>query len=101
MAFILLGIARSTPKGETFLTQAERTIFEAVADRLGPDGGDTDVANAWARSQILGKLASERASDFLKHINTENTARDMLRIVEAHGRTKLQYWGFSCVLLGW
>ncbi|TFK64069.1 alpha/beta-hydrolase [Pluteus cervinus] len=89
------GIARSTPKGEAFLAQAERKIFEADADRLGPEGGDADVANAWARSQIIGKLASERTSDFLKHINTENTARDMLRIVEAHGRSKLLYWGFS------
>ncbi|TFK64067.1 alpha/beta-hydrolase [Pluteus cervinus] len=86
------GIARSTPKGEAFLTQAEREIWEADVGSLGQEIG---AVHAWARSQILGKLASERTSDFMKHINTENTARDMLHITEAHGRSKLQYWGFS------
>ncbi|KAK1235214.1 hypothetical protein PQX77_001569 [Marasmius sp. AFHP31] len=28
-------------------------------------------------------------------MNTANSARDMLSIVEAHGQEKLQYWGFS------
>ncbi|KAJ2923798.1 hypothetical protein H1R20_g13300, partial [Candolleomyces eurysporus] len=32
---------------------------------------------------------------FLEHINTANTATDMLTIARAHGREKLQYWGFS------
>jgi len=31
----------------------------------------------------------------LRPIHTYQTAQDMLRIVEAHGRTKIQYWGFS------
>lgn len=49
----------------------------------------------WALSHIYGKLAAETNDGGLQHINTDQTARDMLRIVEAHGRSKLQYWGFS------
>ncbi|TFK64090.1 alpha/beta-hydrolase [Pluteus cervinus] len=89
---VFLGIARSTPKAQIFPTQAEREVWEADARSLGQVSG---AVHAWARSQITGKLVLERTSDFMKHINTENTARDMLRIVEAHGRSKLQYWGFS------
>jgi pimeloyl-ACP methyl ester carboxylesterase len=44
---------------------------------------------------VLGELAAETDYGYLRHINTDQTARDMLRIVEAHGRSKIQYWGFS------
>jgi len=40
-------------------------------------------------------LAGERDDGSLRFINTDHTARDMLRIVQAHGRDKIQYWGFS------
>ena len=43
-------------------------------------------------------LAAESDDGYLRHINTDNTARDMLSIVEASGREKIQYWGFSCVV---
>ncbi|KAL0059030.1 hypothetical protein AAF712_014268 [Marasmius tenuissimus] len=49
----------------------------------------------WANSQIMGTLAYERGKDYLGHMNTANSARDMLSIVEAHGQEKLQYWGLS------
>lgn len=55
------------------------------------------LARAWARANIVGRLAAERQPDILGHINTDHTARDMLRITEAYGRSKLQYWGFSYV----
>ena len=54
-----------------------------------------DVAKTWARAKVTNQLAAERQLELLRHINTDQTARDMLRIVEAHGREKLQYWGFS------
>lgn len=53
------------------------------------------ISRTWARSLVENKLAAESDDGYLVHINTDNTARDMLRIVEAHGREKLQYWGFS------
>ena len=49
----------------------------------------------WANNKLTGELAFERNGHFLAHINTENSARDMLKIVEAHGQEKLNYWGFS------
>ncbi|KAJ7320978.1 alpha/beta hydrolase fold-domain-containing protein [Mycena albidolilacea] len=88
------GVARSTPRVSLFETDAERALWP-----VGPirdlNASEDAVARHWARAQITGRLASETAASYLPHINTENTARDMLRIVEAHGREKLQYWGFS------
>lgn len=54
----------------------------------------------WARAQIVGALATQQdqKDHLFEHLNTENTARDMLRMVEAHGQEKLQYWGLSYVL---
>ena len=56
---------------------------------------EDDAAKTWALASVFGKLAEDRDDGYLRHINTDQTARDMLRIVEAHGRTKIQYWGFS------
>ena len=56
---------------------------------------EDDVDNKWAFAKVIGQLAEDRDDGSLRHINTDQTARDMLRIVEAHGRTKIQYWGFS------
>ncbi len=55
----------------------------------------SDVPRVWARAHVLSQLAGEADTGYLRHINTDNAARDMLRIVEAHGRSKIQYWGFS------
>jgi hypothetical protein len=53
------------------------------------------LPKSWALSQIIGQLAEARDSGALKHITTDVVARDMLRIVKAHGREKLNYWGLS------
>jgi hypothetical protein len=54
------------------------------------------VAQQWARAQILGQLAVNRNDgNYIQHITTDNTARDMLRITEAFGFEKVQYWGVS------
>lgn len=56
------------------------------------------LPSQWANFQALGRLAKDRdTAGVLAHVSTDNVARDMLRIVEAHGQTKLQYWGISCV----
>ena len=52
----------------------------------------------WANFQALRRLAKDRdTAGILSHVSTDNVARDMLRIVEAYGQTKLQYWGISYV----
>ncbi|KAL0059389.1 hypothetical protein AAF712_013867 [Marasmius tenuissimus] len=43
----------------------------------------------------MGALAYERGKEYLPYMNTEFVARDMLKIVEVHGKEKLMYWGFS------
>jgi len=53
------------------------------------------IAHFLARAKLLGQLAEEQDDGYLRHINTDHTARDMLRIVETYGREKIQYWGFS------
>ena len=53
------------------------------------------VANAWAAATVTGKLAAARNEGLLQYINTEQTARDMLKITELYGYEKLRYWGVS------
>ncbi|KAF8890364.1 hypothetical protein BD779DRAFT_1610817 [Infundibulicybe gibba] len=88
------GVGYSTPGIPSFFqTPADRALWGGIMGAVGK--GADGLARVWARAQILGKLASDNDRDILAHINTENTARDMLRIVQAHKREKLQYWGFS------
>lgn len=51
----------------------------------------------WAKMQELGEVAEENIGHLIKHMTTDNIARDMLKITQAHGREKLLYWGISCV----
>ncbi|KAF8185203.1 hypothetical protein BJ912DRAFT_927579 [Pholiota molesta] len=69
------------------------TIVGPQFDIVGFDPRESVAAHG--RVSFLGRLTAENDDGYLRHINTDQTARDMLRIVEAHGRTKLQYWGFS------
>ena len=85
------GIGQSTPRVTSFKTAAEQALWYTPELHMAED----DVANIWARALVHGQLAEDRDNGYLRHINTDNTARDMLRIVEAHGKTKIQYWGFS------
>ncbi|ESK91344.1 alpha beta hydrolase fold family [Moniliophthora roreri MCA 2997] len=88
------GIARSTPRVSFYETRAERQLWEQFPVIELNFSSDT-VARFWARTKITGQLAEERAMDVLPHIHTDHTARDMLTIIEAHGRQKILYWGFS------
>ncbi|KAJ7209103.1 TAP-like protein-domain-containing protein, partial [Mycena rebaudengoi] len=90
------GIARSTPRVSFFETRAEREIYTANSAMSRSLNSSNDaLSRAYAQALIFGQLASERDAGSLRYINTENTVRDMLRIVQAHGREKLQFWGFS------
>jgi pimeloyl-ACP methyl ester carboxylesterase len=44
---------------------------------------------------VYGALALNRAGLEAQYVSTALVARDMLSITRAHGRNKLQYWGFS------
>ncbi|KAJ6480975.1 TAP-like protein-domain-containing protein [Mycena sanguinolenta] len=90
------GVGRSTPRISFFASRAEREIWSVGDASLGSMNSSADaLARAWARGIVVGQLAGERDDGSLRFMNTDHTARDMLRIVQAHGREQLQYWGFS------
>ncbi|KAF9457253.1 TAP-like protein-domain-containing protein [Collybia nuda] len=88
------GVGHSVPRVSFFETAAERALWGSVGPHV-LDASAGEVARQWARSKVINGLAGERLLNLLPHINTDQTARDMLRITEAHGNEKLQYWGFS------
>ena len=88
---LFTGVGQSTPRVAFVNSAVERAILYASDLHVAED----NVANKWALGVVLGQLAEDRDDGYLRHINTDQTARDMLRIVEAHGRTKIQYWGIS------
>ncbi|KAK7022957.1 hypothetical protein VNI00_016847 [Paramarasmius palmivorus] len=91
-----LGVSRSTPRVSWYETRVERELWARPLTKELNHSSDS-VASYWAASKITGQLAAERAADVFPHIQTDHMARDMLSITEAHGREKIQYWGFSHV----
>lgn len=89
------GVGHSTPGFTIYESQTERLtdLFSTSYTDLNETIGT--LATAWAKAQIGGQLALRRAADVLPFIHTDHTARDMLEIVKAHGREKINYWGFS------
>ncbi|CAA7269868.1 unnamed protein product [Cyclocybe aegerita] len=90
------GVHNSTPQISFFTSEAERAAFDlsATALNMEPDSFD-GVPERWARMQVLGRLAKDRDIGIFNHVTTDNVARDMLSIVQAHGQEKLLYWGIS------
>ncbi|KAJ7083181.1 TAP-like protein-domain-containing protein [Mycena belliarum] len=91
------GIARSTPRVSFFDTRAEREIWTSTGhlNKVSMNASSDALSRAWAQGILEGQLAGAHDDGSLRFINTDHTARDMLRIVQAHGSGKLQYWGFS------
>ncbi|KAF7355564.1 Abhydrolase-4 domain-containing protein [Mycena sanguinolenta] len=92
------GVSRSTPRMSFFASRAERRIWYAEGASVQRESMNSSVdalARAYARGMLVGQLAGKQDDGSLRFMNTDHTARDMLKIVQAHGRDKLQYWGFS------
>ncbi|KAJ6569126.1 TAP-like protein-domain-containing protein [Mycena capillaripes] len=93
------GVSFSKPSVSFFKTAAERELWTPADLNLRyPSANATSevMSNRWAQFQLIGQLAQERdTEDILQYITTDNVARDMLRITEAFGFEKLQYWGVS------
>jgi len=87
------GVGHSTPRASFFKTDIERFIWGAGVASV--NASKEGVARVVARNHVMGQLAAEQDDGYLRHLNTDQTARDMLSIAEALGREKLQYWGFS------
>ncbi|KAF9533834.1 TAP-like protein-domain-containing protein [Crepidotus variabilis] len=86
------GIGRSTPQVLFLKTGVERELWK---ENLIINASDGSIGRSLAKSRLLNRLALEQDNETLAFINTDHTARDMLRIVEAHGQQKIKYWGFS------
>ncbi|KAF7370135.1 Abhydrolase-4 domain-containing protein [Mycena sanguinolenta] len=90
------GVARSTPRISFFATRAERQLWSVEGASIASVNSSADaLARGWARGIVLGQRAGREDDESLRFMTTDHTARDMLRIMQAHGREKLQYWGFS------
>jgi hypothetical protein len=87
------GLGASTPVITFFKTDAQRALWGMGSG--APNTTDQGLAETSARSLIMGKLAAQNDDGSLQFMNTEQTARDMMNIVEAYGQAKLQYWGIS------
>ncbi|KAJ7700765.1 alpha/beta-hydrolase [Mycena rosella] len=90
------GVSYSTPTVYLFETDAERALWSTNTLYPSLNQSADAVAQQWARGQILGQLAVNRnEKNYIQYMTTDNTARDMLRITQAFGYEKLQYWGVS------
>ncbi|KAJ7259812.1 Alpha/Beta hydrolase protein [Mycena rebaudengoi] len=89
------GVSYSTPVASFFESDAERAVWNAGVLPTSLNASSDSIPHTWARAQVLGTLAQQRDSGILKHMTTDNVARDMLRITEKFGFEKLQYYGIS------
>ncbi|KAF8726616.1 hypothetical protein AX14_007650 [Amanita brunnescens Koide BX004] len=91
------GVSRSTPSVSFFDNNVDREIWTAKASVFSVVNTSTNsLGELVADSQVVGQLAgATNRNGYLSSINTDYTARDMLRITKAYGRDKIQYWGIS------
>ncbi|KAK0202251.1 TAP-like protein-domain-containing protein [Desarmillaria ectypa] len=91
------GVGNSTPRAEFFLSKEERSLWLADPNHWTgvPNTTSDQIRHLWASSHVIAEVAKERDNGILNYVGTDNVARDMLRISEAAGQEKLQYWGFS------
>jgi pimeloyl-ACP methyl ester carboxylesterase len=89
------GIAYATP-GVTFSgSSLEEALWDNYVDHVDLNFTEPALGTAYAKAQVGNMLAEQRAADVLPFMHTDYTARDMMTIVEAHGRDKILYWGVS------
>ncbi|KZV89506.1 hypothetical protein EXIGLDRAFT_650153 [Exidia glandulosa HHB12029] len=88
------GIGRTRPKLAVLESESERMTWQL---QLPPPINVTvdALAKIYGYWQIMADLVVERQAHAAAHMSTAIVARDMLQITKAHGRDKLQYWGFS------
>jgi pimeloyl-ACP methyl ester carboxylesterase len=90
------GIGQSTPRLNVFPDQAEGTEWMLKQPTAPLLNSSTDaVARFHAYTSVYNSLAAERMRYDATNASTASVARDMLEITKAHGRDKIQYWGFS------
>nr|GAT60772.1 predicted protein [Mycena chlorophos] len=93
------GISFSTPAVNFFASAAQRAFWlpQDLNIRYPALDANHDVMSAqWAQYQTVGQQAKiQDTAGILQYITTDYVAHDMLRITQAFGYEKLQYWGVS------
>ncbi|KAH8833690.1 TAP-like protein-domain-containing protein [Flagelloscypha sp. PMI_526] len=91
------GVAFSTPRATFYKTEVEHLLWKAMGLENDVTGiTREELAQKWAQFQVVGSRAQElNHAQYLQHITTENTARDMLYITRKYGWEKLKYQGYS------
>ncbi|KAJ6562149.1 Alpha/Beta hydrolase protein [Mycena capillaripes] len=93
------GVSFSKPSLSFLKTAAERETWTPADLNIrfaSLNATSESIPSRWAHFQLIGQLAEQRDTEnLLQHFTTDNVARDMLRITEAFGFEKLQYWGVS------
>jgi pimeloyl-ACP methyl ester carboxylesterase len=89
------GVSRTQPKVSWFESNAEAALFHWNDVESAARSTYEDLAEFWPRGEIMGRVAEQRNYEAIAHVRTENVATDMLKITEALGYPKLQYYGFS------
>ena len=88
------GVGRTKPSIEIFSSRQESLILQGkLSDTLNTSS--SSLGSFVATAQIISRFAELRAKTNSEHVSTTEVARDMLGIINAYGRDKLQYWGIS------
>ena len=79
-----------------FPDEVEGTMWRILAENIPlPNITEDAITRRHAQSILYGGLAAARTMHAAPYLSTALVCRDMLEIMHAHGRDKLQYWGFS------
>jgi pimeloyl-ACP methyl ester carboxylesterase len=93
---ICRGIGRTEPKVQLFSDPAEKAAWDLRHEAAQPLNATPDaLARDVARWSVFGDLAAERLAHPAQYVSTAFVARDMARMAEAHGESRVRYWGFS------
>lgn len=84
------------PQVNIFPDQSENAAWQILAFRAPLYNATPDaVPRMYANARALASVAAARINSTAPYLSTAQVARDMLKITNAFGRDKLQYWGFS------
>lgn len=93
------GIGRSTPQAQRFPDALSSALWgeNSLASLLPALSIPGNIGLTIAKGEVTNAIYGQNAASYLRHINTPNTAADMLQILHAYGQDKLTYYGISCV----
>ena len=94
LTMVFSGIGFTTP-GMFASESIHEELFLTYKATDNLNQSSTSLYSLYGHAQIIGNIAVERLDGIAQYVGTPTVARDMMSIVKAFGRDKLQYWGFS------